>query len=96
MSVPQNLIDVYLRARPFYQQILNAQALHPAQRPGQVMYNYVLPPKLADSLCGSFIDPFQISTLFELVSWIDNHLILDDEGRNVLAAFHNDLILWEA
>lgn len=79
-----------------YEQLANALLLHMHdQRPGQVLFNYVLPSTLSNILCGSSIDPFHISTTAELSQWIDNHLILDDKQCTILAAFHNNHIIWE-
>lgn len=61
---------------------------------GQALF-IALPKWAATVVAGSTFDPYYvIGTTHETREWIDNHLILDDEGE-VLAVHHNNLILAE-
>lgn len=65
------------------------------QRPGQYLFNHILPGDACRVIVGTTFDPFNKEMTFqELKLWIDNHLILN--MWDTIAVFNGDDILWEA
>ena len=63
-------------------------------RTGQLLFNS-LRYEVAEKIRGTIFDPFyKEMSLFELIEWINNHIIYDNEGM-MICVFDGNTILWE-
>lgn len=63
-------------------------------RTGQCLFNR-LPSEAAFEVSGSLWDPFHKEFNVDgLIEWIDNHLILNDTGTEIIGLFNREQLLW--
>lgn len=64
------------------------------QRTGQLLFNS-LKHEIADIVRDTSFDPFYKElTCDEIIDWLENHIIYDDDG-NMICLFNGNDILWE-
>lgn len=70
------------------------RARQTGERTGQALFN-ILPLDLGEIVAGTSFDPFHRElSFYEMITWLDDHLIIEDSGE-IVAVYHGERILWE-